>query len=1006
MPKVTHNQTNFTAGELSPKLYGRVDIAKYVNGAARLENVIPLVQGGAISRNGTRYVCPSAFGDEETSASGSSSKSRLVPFVFNRSQSYVLEFCDRKIRFFRDNEIIMDGGAPYEVATPYTEEYLADLNFAQKSDTLIITHQSFEPYRLQRFGNNSWQLSLIPFVSVPVGESGYKPDFYARVETSPTPGELIVAGNVVDIYSYYIDTTEFDSGDFIVSDIGRYIDFGGGLVVVVTEITDPSNIKAKVVNAANAISGPQVYLPGRWTIQGSPRSSLKPSAAGPVGASIALTAGGAGSAGTSYGITGYAIADISIFPGGGFLTSSPQSGGRWFWDGTWLWAYVEVTHSAATFLTGQRVVIEGFTDLDGVDNINGVYTVKAVKSSTVLYISKRYLIGSKSGPSSYDDVAYRVGLIDSAGTAGSHGSMKKVTASGASFDTFRPDDVGGVVSINGGYARITEYNSPSKVTATVTKELSSDVVAIKDAWSLSLPVWNPSNGYPGAVTIATQRLIFAGSPTYPNSVWLSRIAEYYNFDLGTDDADAISITISSRDVVDIRHITENSGIVVLSTGGEHAIIGGVERPVTPTNIQVKAQSAFGCDNCPPIRVGAEILYPQRAGKRVRAMSYQYNTDSYSSPDISALADHMLVDGIKEMAYQQEPYSVLWIVTRAGGLVSCTIDREQNVIGWARHTSGNGVFESIASIPNGDTDDVWLVVKRTIANGTGIGDAETVDVRYIERFDPTLYHDCAGDDVFTSVPPVSYGEEAELLFARMTTPPSDRRKLAIDTCIKSLKSAGVWDKLDTLYMFFAADSQAACLDWRRGTKEGTLQGSASFTADTGITGSTVAGSRFDTAFNPSSDGVNYTRTNCAIGCLVTARATASASATLFGSKGATSHTIISLSETVSSGVLSGKIHGSGALTSSVISGGGLLSCSKSGNVKRLYKNSTEVALLNSSQSTTPTYEVSLFALNDNGSYSNLSDASVSMFFAGGYLTTDNLTALKLAVDTYVATGGNV
>lgn len=1000
MPKVTHNQTNFTAGELSPKLYGRVDLAKYANGAAVLENIIPLVQGGALSRPGTRYVCPSAYGDETTANYGLSSTSRLVPFVFNRNQSYVLEFCDRKIRFFRDNEIIMDGGEPYEVATPYTEDQLSDLNFAQKSDTLIIVHQSVEPYRLQRFGDNSWQLSLIPFVSVPVGESGYKPDYYALVDTYPTPGAVIAAGNTVDVYSYYTNATDIDSGDFIKSDIGRYIDFGGGLVVIVTEIVDSSNIKAKVVNAANAISGPQVYLPGRWTIQGSPRASLGPSASGPVGTSITLTAGGAGSSATSYAVTKYEIASLASFPDGSYLTPTPLTDGTFLWDGTSLWAYVKVTHAAVTYNTGDRVVIEGFTDLDGVDNINGVYTVKHVVSNTVMYISKRYLIGNRVGAVNYDDVAYRVGLIDAAGTAGNYGSLKKLTASGSSFDTFRPGDVGGVISINGGYARITEYNSPSKVKATVTKELNSAVVAIKDAWSLSLPVWNPSNGYPGAVTIATQRLIFAGSPAYPNSVWLSRIGEYFNFDLGTDDADAINITISSRDVVDVRHITENSGIVVLSTGGEHAIIGGVERPVTPTNIQVKAQSAFGCDNCPPVRVGAEILYPQRAGKRVRAMSYQYNTDSYNSPDVSAMADHMLADGIKEMAYQQEPYSVLWIVTRAGGLVSCTIDREQNVIGWARHSSGNGVFESVAAIPNGDTDDVWLVVKRTITNASEISDAETIDVRYIERFDPTLYHDCAGDDVFTTVPVVPYSEEAELLFARMTTPPGDTRKLAIDTCIKSLKSAGVWDKLDSLYMFFAPDSQAAFLDWKRGTKEGTLQGSASFSVYDGITGSTVAGSRFDTAFNPSSDGVNFTTSACAIGCLVTARATASTTATLFGSKGSTTNKIISLSETVSSGVLSGKMFDASALTSSVVSGGGLFSCSKNGTSKKIYKDSASVASAADAKATATNYEISLFALNDNGSYSDLSDASVSMFFAGGYLTTDDLTALKLAVDTYV------
>ena len=56
MARVTHLQTNFTAGELSPRLYGRVDIARYTNGAKRIENAYPLVHGGAIRRPGSRFI--------------------------------------------------------------------------------------------------------------------------------------------------------------------------------------------------------------------------------------------------------------------------------------------------------------------------------------------------------------------------------------------------------------------------------------------------------------------------------------------------------------------------------------------------------------------------------------------------------------------------------------------------------------------------------------------------------------------------------------------------------------------------------------------------------------------------------------------------------------------------------------------------------------------------------------------------------------------------------------
>ena len=56
MPRVTLLQTNLTAGELSPRVYGRVDIDRYPNGAKRIENAIVSVQGGARRRNGIGFV--------------------------------------------------------------------------------------------------------------------------------------------------------------------------------------------------------------------------------------------------------------------------------------------------------------------------------------------------------------------------------------------------------------------------------------------------------------------------------------------------------------------------------------------------------------------------------------------------------------------------------------------------------------------------------------------------------------------------------------------------------------------------------------------------------------------------------------------------------------------------------------------------------------------------------------------------------------------------------------
>ena len=79
-------QTNFTAGELSPKLAGHINFDKYANGLEILENMTVFPQGGVTRRSGTRFVCE---------VKDSSAITRLIPFEFSVTQSYVLEFGDR-----------------------------------------------------------------------------------------------------------------------------------------------------------------------------------------------------------------------------------------------------------------------------------------------------------------------------------------------------------------------------------------------------------------------------------------------------------------------------------------------------------------------------------------------------------------------------------------------------------------------------------------------------------------------------------------------------------------------------------------------------------------------------------------------------------------------------------------------------------------------------------------------------------------------------------------------
>lgn len=102
----------------------------------------------------------------------------------------------------------------------------------------------------------------------------------------------------------------------------------------------------------------------------------------------------------------------------------------------------------------------------------------------------------------------------------------------------------------------------------------------------------------------------------------------------------------------------------------------------------------------------------------------------------------------------------------------------------------------------------------------------------------------------------FSAEATTLFAAMTSQPNATRKALIDTTIRALKAAGIWDEMDAMFVLAAHDSQAALLDWKNpGTRSAVAVNSPTFVADRGYTsdGST---SRLRTNYTPSTNGVKY------------------------------------------------------------------------------------------------------------------------------------------------------
>lgn len=103
---------------------------------------------------------------------------------------------------------------------------------------------------------------------------------------------------------------------------------------------------------------------------------------------------------------------------------------------------------------------------------------------------------------------------------------------------------------------------------------------------------------------------------------------------------------------------------------------------------------------------------------------------------------------------------------------------------------------------------------------------------------------------------NFDPSARALFSRMSVQPSQVRKRHINRLIVQLKAAGVWSKLDALYLIAAHDAQAARLNWVQDAFNLTAVNAPTFTADRGYAGDGST-SYLDTGFSPNPDGVHFT-----------------------------------------------------------------------------------------------------------------------------------------------------
>ena len=285
-----------------------------------------------------------------------------------------------------------------------------------------------------------------------------------------------------------------------------------------------------------------------------------------------------------------------------------------------------------------------------------------------------------------------------------------------------------------GYVKITKVIDAQHVEATVMSTLS-DTAATTD-WAEG--AWSDFQGFPGSVTFHEQRLIFGGGEgtQNPQTVWASVSQSFEDMTAGAEDSDAYIYIIGTEQVNAIRWLSSgHDGLRIGTSGGTFTLSSGAgNTPITPSSVVVQRDTTYGAAKIIPKRIGNFVYFIQRNLKILRELGYDYDTDSQKALDMTILSDHILGDGIVDMAYQQSPNDILWCVRTDGLMATLTRQIDQRVIAWSRQITGrdptgvyHATFKSVAVVPIEEGDDeVWVIVRRYI-NGAY--------VQYIEFFMP-------------------------------------------------------------------------------------------------------------------------------------------------------------------------------------------------------------------------------------------------------------------------------
>lgn len=287
-------------------------------------------------------------------------------------------------------------------------------------------------------------------------------------------------------------------------------------------------------------------------------------------------------------------------------------------------------------------------------------------------------------------------------------------------------------AVNGfGRAKIIEYVSDTEVKATVEIPFFNADAIVSGDWELEFGYedsWSNTRGWPRSATFHEGRLYFGGSRGRPNTIWGSKVVDYFNFNPGTGlDDEGVEATINTDQFNAIVHVSSGPDLQIFTTGGEFVVAQANIDPITPATFLIKPQSRIGCKPGIPLEnLSGAAIFVQRQGKSLISFQFTDATNSYGSQALSVLSSHLLNDPVDlsmRRAASTDETDRLFLVNSGGDIVVYSLLASQNVIAPSKFVT-DGSYIAVAN----ELDVTYTIVKRTV---------NSVVKYYLERFDDNL-----------------------------------------------------------------------------------------------------------------------------------------------------------------------------------------------------------------------------------------------------------------------------